>query len=59
MRTRYDAGNPALNYRLMNIYRFLLVPLNIHAILEESTIYRKRERLSKITDGLGLGVRLL
>ena len=29
--------------------------LNIEAILQESTIYRRREQLSKITDGLGLG----
>jgi len=39
----------------MNIYRFLLVSLNIEAILQESTVYRRREQLSKITDGLGLG----
>ena len=40
-----------------NIYepRFLLVSLNIDAILHESTIYRRRERLNKITNGLGLG----
>ena len=37
------------------MYRFLLVSLNIHAILGESTIHRRREQLSKITDGLGLG----
>jgi len=29
--------------------------LNIEAILQESTVYRRREQLSKITDGLGLG----
>jgi len=39
----------------MNKYRFLLVSLNIHTILEESTIHRRREQLSKITDGLELG----
>jgi len=39
----------------MTIYRFLLVSLNIHAILGESTIHRRREQLSRITDGLGLG----
>jgi len=36
-------------------FRFLLVPLNIEAILYESTIHRRRERLNKMTDGLELG----
>jgi len=36
------------------MFRFLLVSLNIEAILQESTIYRRRERLGKITGGLGL-----
>ena len=35
--------------------RFLLVSLNIDAILHESTISRRREKLSKATDGLKLG----
>jgi len=35
--------------------RFLLVSLNIDAILHESTISRRREKLSKTTDGLELG----
>ena len=39
----------------MDMYRFLLASLNIEAILQESTIYRRREILSKMTDGLGLG----
>ena len=34
--------------------RFLLVALNIDAILQESTIYRRRERLREITDRLAL-----
>jgi len=34
--------------------RFLLVSLNIQAILQESTIYRRRNKLRKLTDGLGL-----
>jgi len=34
---------------------FLLVSLNIESILQESTLYRRRERLSKMTEGLGLG----
>jgi len=36
------------------IYRFLLVSLNIDAILDEPTIYGRRQRLSARTDGLGL-----
>ena len=35
--------------------RFLLVSLNIDAILQETTIHRKRQRLNAMTDGLGLG----
>jgi len=35
--------------------RFLLASLNIEAILRESTLYRRRERLSKMIDGLELG----
>jgi len=42
-------------YSLIDMLRFLLVSLNIEAILQESTIYRRRERLGKITGGLGLG----
>jgi len=34
--------------------RFLLVSLNIDAILRESTIYRRQERLRNMTGGLGL-----
>ena len=37
------------------MFGFLLISLNIQAILQESTIYRRREQLTKITDGLGLG----
>ena len=40
---------------LIDMLRFLLVSLNIEAILQESTIYRRRERLSKMMDGFGLG----
>jgi len=49
------AENPNPCYWLIDIHRFLLVSLNIDSILRESTIYRRRELLSKITDGLGLG----
>ena len=38
-------------YRLMHIFRFPLASLNIEEILRESTIYRRRERLSKMTPG--------
>jgi len=35
--------------------RFLLVSLNIDAVLEETTIHRRRQKLNAMTDGLGLG----
>ena len=35
--------------------RFLLVSLNIDAILQEPTIHLRREKLNAMTDGLGLG----
>ena len=35
--------------------RFLLVSLNIKAILQETTLYRRREKLDTMTNGLGLG----
>ena len=35
--------------------RFLLVSLNLDAILRENTIHRRRERLQVMTAGLGLG----
>jgi len=37
------------------ISRFLLVSLNVDAILKETTIHRRRQKLSTMTDGLGLG----
>jgi len=55
VRRSNGAVNPTPHYSLTNIFRFLLVSLNIDAILQESTIYRRRERLSRITDGLELG----
>ena len=42
------------HYRLIDIFRFRLASLNIEAILRESTIYRRRERLRKMSAGLGL-----
>ena len=35
--------------------RFLLVSLNIKAILQEATLHRRREKLSAMTGSLGLG----
>ena len=35
--------------------RLLLVSLNIAAILDETTIYQRREQLKRITNGYGLG----
>jgi len=49
------AQTPIPNYWLIDILRFLLVSPNIESILQESTIHRRRGRLCKITDGLGLG----
>ena len=46
---------PASHYPLIEINRFLLASLNIDSILQESTIYRRRERLSKMIDGFELG----
>ena len=40
---------------LILMARFLLVALNIDAILEEVTIYRRRKRLEDMTKGKGLG----
>ena len=37
------------------ISRFLLVKLNINVVLQETTIHRRRRKLSAMTDGLGLG----
>jgi len=37
-----------------HVYRFLLVSLNIDAILQEPTIHRRRQKLGAITGGLGL-----
>ena len=46
---------PSQTIRSYIFFRFLLVSLNINAILQESTIYRRRERLSRRIGGLGLG----
>jgi len=46
--------DPFPHYWLTDLFRFLLVSLNIESILQESTIHRRRERLSKMIDGPGL-----
>ena len=50
----HDVHNQIAHYRLIYIFRFLLASLNIEGILQESTMYRRRERLNKMTDGIGL-----
>jgi len=40
---------------LIEVFRFLLASLNIEAILQEPTIYRRRERLCNMTVGLEVG----
>ena len=55
MRRDHDADNFIPYCRLIDIFRFLLVSLNTKAILQESTKYRRRERLRKMVDGLRLG----
>jgi len=40
---------------LTDTYRFLLVRLNIDVVLQETTVHRRRQKLSAMTDGLGLG----
>ena len=55
MRSDSDPENSTPDHSLICVFRFLLVSLNIDAILEESTIYRRRERLSRMADGSGLG----
>ena len=37
------------------ISRFLLVSLNVDAVLRETTIHRRRQKLSAMANGLGLG----
>jgi len=49
-----SAQNPILSHWPIYIFWFLLVSLNIEAILEEATIYRRREKVTKMTPGLGL-----
>ena len=48
-------GKPPQTCTDRYISRFLLVSLNIDAILQETTIHRRRQKLSSMTDGLGLG----
>ena len=45
----------SLEHQLTVPPRFLLVALSIAAILDETTIYQRREQLKRITNGRGLG----
>ena len=47
--------NTYRGYLLTSVTRFLLVSLNIEAILEEVTIYKRRKRLEEMVTGQGLG----
>jgi len=42
----HGAQNPTVHYRLIDACRFLLTSLTIEAILRESTIHTRRERLN-------------
>ena len=55
MRKSIDSEDFTSDHPLICVPRFLLVSLNIETILQESTIYRRRQRLSKMGGGLGLG----
>jgi len=46
---------PRLEYTLTVVPRFLLVALNIAAVLDEATIHQRREQLRRMTNGRGLG----
>jgi len=49
-----DAESLAPRHLLIYMFRFLLIYLNIEAILQESTVSHRRERLTEITNGLRL-----
>ena len=54
----HNIWQPHNTYRgnsLTLVARFLLVSLNIEAILEEVTIYKRRKRLEEMTKGQELG----
>ena len=44
-----------LKHALIDESRFLLVSLNIDAVLQETTIHRRRQKLRTMAGGLGLG----
>jgi len=44
-----------VKHGLTDSSRFLLVSLNIDAVLQETTIHRRRQKLSAMANGLGLG----
>ena len=58
MYVRRKPGEITLSYvkhGLTDSSRFLLVSLNIDAVLQETTIHRRRQKLSAMANGLGLG----
>jgi len=48
------AGHPAFRYQLINLFRFLLVSLQMEAILKGSTVSQRRERLIGMANELEL-----
>ena len=48
------SDNPALHYPLIDILSILRASLDIEAILHETTINLRQERLGKVVDELGL-----
>jgi len=50
-----DAENHTSRYSLIIRFRFRLVSLKIEAILREPTIHLRRERLTRMPDGVGWG----
>lgn len=55
VRRRGHGENTASSSQPIDILRSLLVSINIEAMMTESAIYREREMLSKMVDGLELG----
>jgi len=51
----WDPGNHCESYTNRCKYRFLMASLKVEAILRETTIHWRRNRLNAMGDGLGLG----
>ena len=56
MRGRSHGENTTPSSQRIDILGFALVPINIEAMMAESAIYRGREMLSKMVDGLQLAM---